>query len=237
MKHTTKIRLSKWDKRERPSTRKPYLDVFLVAVLIGRPCVVVEVKASLLWRPAAVIEGGRGGDLVIADLAWFHAKRIAAVEIWEKENIIQFDIGETCNCKVGSIRMGTYCHWLPSQSCCSGRKSHLWLRPCPYERTETGYPWTTVFQLGFWYHNAVQSEVPLQNQNRKHYTPNKHQINMPHNFLWHNIEQLRNRAAKSGFNIRNPSLTNVSPAGFNMHVYGRSVKLCSDGIWEMISGT
>lgn len=61
------------------------LDVLLVAVLRGRPGVVLVVEAGLSRQPAAVIEGRGGADLVVADLPRLHAQRDATAERWEKE--------------------------------------------------------------------------------------------------------------------------------------------------------
>lgn len=59
---------------------KPDLYVLLVAVLRGRPGVVVVVEAGLARQPAVVVEGRRGGDLIVADLPRLHAEGHAAVE-------------------------------------------------------------------------------------------------------------------------------------------------------------
>lgn len=66
-----------------------YLDVLLVAVLVGRPGVVVKVEPGLPRQPAFIVEAGRGCDLVIGDLSRLHPKGVAAVERCRRRNPVK----------------------------------------------------------------------------------------------------------------------------------------------------
>lgn len=70
------------------TTTHSYLYVLPVAVLVGRPCVVVVVESGLVRQPVLIIEAGWSCDLFICDLPWLHTKCITTVEIYrEREEI------------------------------------------------------------------------------------------------------------------------------------------------------